>query len=87
MTSLSKADRILSAARIVETSLRDMSRPEWADSVRDLATENTRLRSLVLRAADAMSRREPDGISDADWDQLLGEMRAALGMDCAGVVG
>ena len=38
------------------------------------------LRALIRRAHDAMSRREPDGISAADWDALLADMAKELGM-------
>ena len=37
-----------------------------------------RLRALLGRCHDAMSRREPDGISTADWDQLLADMAKEL---------
>ena len=40
----------------------------------------TRLTALIRRAHDAMSRREPDGVSVADWDQLLADMRDELGV-------
>ncbi len=45
----------------------------------DLTTED-RLRALLRRAHDAMSRREPDGISDAEWDALLSDMAKELGV-------
>ncbi len=34
----------------------------------------THLRALLRRAHDAMTRREPDGISEADWDRLVADM-------------
>jgi hypothetical protein len=39
-----------------------------------------RLTALLRRAHDAMSRREPDGISAADWDALLADMGKELGV-------
>jgi hypothetical protein len=30
--------------------------------------------ALIRRAHDAMSRRDPDGVPEADWDQLLADM-------------
>lgn len=33
-----------------------------------------RLRAIIRRAHDAMSRREPDGISTDEWDQLVADM-------------
>lgn len=39
----------------------------------DLTTED-RLRNLIMRAYDAMSQREPDGIGETDRDQLLADM-------------
>lgn len=36
--------------------------------------DNQRLRALLRRAHDAMSRREPDGISTEAWDQLVADM-------------
>lgn len=42
--------------------------------------ELDRLRALIRRAHDAMSRREPDGIGDADWDQLVSEMAKEVGL-------
>jgi hypothetical protein len=45
---------------------------------RVLHTDLARVRALVRRAHDAMSRRDPDGISSADWDQLLDDMGKEL---------
>lgn len=39
-----------------------------------------RLRALLTRAHDAMSRRDPDGISTEAWDQLLADMAKELGV-------
>lgn len=41
--------------------------------------DNRALRNLLRRAHDAMSRREPDGISTADWDQLVADMAKEIG--------
>lgn len=41
--------------------------------------DNQRLRALLRRAHDAMSRREPDGISEADWNQLLQDIEKEVG--------
>lgn len=38
------------------------------------------LRALIRRSHDAMSRREPDGVSDADWDQLVSDMAKEVGL-------
>jgi len=45
----------------------------------DLTAED-RLTAILRRAHDAMSRREPDGISAADWDALLADMAKELGV-------
>lgn len=45
----------------------------------DLTIED-RLRLLLRRAHDAMSRREPDGVSEAEWDQLVADMAMELGV-------
>ena len=37
-------------------------------------------RSLLTRAHDAMTRREPDGISTEAWDQLVGEIGEMVGV-------
>lgn len=36
-------------------------------------------RVLLRRAHDAMTRREPDGVPEADWDQLVTEIAAEIG--------
>lgn len=38
------------------------------------------LRALLRRAHDAMSRRDPDGISTEAWDQLVADMAKELGV-------
>jgi hypothetical protein len=40
--------------------------------VKDATIAN--LRALIHRAHDAMSRREPDGVSEADWDRLVADL-------------
>ena len=47
---------------------------------RVLHTDLARVRSLLTRAHDAMSRRDPDGISTAEWNQLLADMAKELGV-------
>jgi len=37
-------------------------------------------RALIRRAHDAMSRRDPDGISTEAWDQLVVDMAKELGV-------
>ncbi len=39
-----------------------------------------RLRDLIRRAHDAMSRREPHGVTEAEWDQLVADMAKELGL-------
>ncbi len=41
--------------------------------------QTTHLRALLRRAHDAMSRREPDGVPVAEWDQLLAEIAKEIG--------
>jgi hypothetical protein len=38
------------------------------------------LRALLRRAHDAMSRRDPDGISTDEWDQLVADMGKEIGV-------
>ena len=45
-------------------------------AVRDLA----RRENLLRRAHDAMSRRDPEGISTEAWDQLVADMAKELGV-------
>lgn len=45
----------------------------------NIRPEEDRLRALLKRAHDAMSRREPDGISAAEWDQLLQDIKKEIG--------
>lgn len=44
----------------------------------DLTTED-RCHTLLRRAHDAMSRREPDGITEAEWDQIIADIGKELG--------
>jgi hypothetical protein len=47
---------------------------------KDDLTAEDRLRALIRRAHDAMSRREPDGVSEADWDQLVSDLAKEVGL-------
>ncbi len=52
----------------------------WGEPVHVVALHDLAHReNLLRRAHDAMSRREPDGISDADWDQLLQDIEKEIG--------
>lgn len=42
-------------------------------------SEMHRCRALLARALDAMSRRDPDGISTTDWDKVIADITAELG--------
>jgi hypothetical protein len=80
--------QIMEAARRAELQLRSDGHNVEAEAVRRLLesrgrshTLNSvlhkdlqRTRALLRRAHDAMSRRDPDGISDAYWDQLLADI-------------
>lgn len=44
-----------------------------------LHADLARTRALLRRAQDAMSRREPDGISTAAWNQLLQDIEKEIG--------
>lgn len=44
------------------------------------ARERLALRALLFRAHDAMSRREPDWISVAEWDQLVVDIAKEVGL-------
>ena len=46
----------------------------------DPKSSQARLRALLLRAHDAMSRRDPDGVSEADWDQLVADIAKEVGL-------
>lgn len=50
------------------------------DRMQQDAAERTRLCALLRRAHDAMSRREPDGVPDAEWDQLVSEIAMEVGL-------
>ena len=53
----------------------------WGEPVDVVAVHDLAHReNLLRRAHDAMSRREPDGISAADWDALLADMAKELGV-------
>lgn len=56
-----------------------ISRISSASRNKVLHTDLARTRALLSRAHDAMSRRDPDGISAADWDQLLQDIRKEIG--------
>ncbi len=56
-----------------------LSRTSSASLNKVLHTDLARLRALLRRAQDAMSRREPDGIPEADWDQLLTDIAKEVG--------
>jgi hypothetical protein len=87
-----KPDRIIRDARAVQDALEGQGRPDMAEPIqrliasrqyslatnRSLTRDFRALRSLLIRAGYAMSRREPDGIPEADWDQLLVDIRTAL---------
>lgn len=53
--------------------------PKPSMAGKDDQTAEDRLRALLTRAHDAMSRREPDGISVAEWDQLLADIAKEVG--------
>lgn len=44
------------------------------------STPKDRLRALLRRAHDAMSRREPDGVTEAEWDGLVAEIAREVGL-------
>lgn len=53
----------------------------WGEPIDVVAVHDLAHReNLLRRAHDAMSRREPDGISAADWDALLADMGKELGV-------
>lgn len=47
----------------------------WTDVMATCAAQE----NLLTRAHDAMSRRDPDGISTTDWDQLLQDIAKEIG--------
>jgi hypothetical protein len=51
-----------------------VSRSSSASLNKALHGDLARLRAILHRAHDAMSRRDPDGVSDAEWDQLVADM-------------
>lgn len=44
-----------------------------------LHTDLARTRAILRRAHDAMSRRDPDGISEADWEAIIADAAKELG--------
>ena len=63
--------------------------PEHVDSASDARTANNakvawqtreaKKDALLRRCHDAMSRREPDGVPEADWDQMLKDIEKEIG--------
>jgi hypothetical protein len=93
MSRSGKYDYIVKAAREAALQLKSdghnihaasvqsliMSRITSANTSRGHYDTTLRMRALLRRAHDAMSRREPDGIRDAEWDALLADMGKELG--------
>ena len=53
----------------------------WGEPVDVVAVHDLAHReNLIRRAHDAMSRREPDGVPEAEWDQLLADMAKEVGL-------
>jgi len=51
----------------------------FGDPVEVVAVLGIKYRAdLLRRCHDAMSRREPNGISDAEWDQLLKDIEVEI---------
>lgn len=85
--------QIMESARKAELQLRSDGHNVEADSVRRLLlsrrssqTLNSvlnkdlqRTRALLRRSHDAMSRREPDGVPEDDWNALLAEIAGEVG--------
>lgn len=42
-------------------------------------TREAKKEALLRRCHDSMSRREPDGVPEADWDQLLKDIEKEIG--------
>lgn len=58
-----------------------MSAMLWGEPVDLVAAHNLAHReNLIRRAHDAMSRREPDGVTEADWDQLVSDLAKEVGL-------
>jgi hypothetical protein len=53
----------------------------WGEPVDVVAVHDLAHReNLIRRAHDAMSRREPDGIGNDEWDQLVADMGKEIGV-------
>lgn len=90
---MAKLDQLLRDSRAAKLQLQSDGHTVYASAVQRLVISRissaslnkvlhgdlARLRGLLRRAHDAMSRREPDGISGADWDQLLQDIRKEIG--------
>lgn len=90
---MANLDQLLRDARTAKLQLQSDGHMVYASAVQRLvisrvssATLNkvlhsdlARLRALLRRAHDAMSRRDPDGISEAEWDQLLQDIGKEIG--------
>lgn len=90
---MANLDQLLRDARTAKLQLQSDGHMVYASAVQRLVisrvssatlnkvlhTDLARLRALLRRAHDAMSRRDPDGISEADWDQLLRDMEKEIG--------
>lgn len=88
-----KTDQIIKAARDAKLQLKADGHYLHAEAVQSLimariTSANTssghysarrRLTALLRRAHDAMSRREPDGVPEAEWDQLLADIAKEIG--------
>ncbi len=86
-------DQMLRDARTAKLQLQSDGHPVYAAAVQRLVISRissrtlnkvlhadlARTRALLRRAHDAMTRREPDGISEAEWDQLVADMAKELG--------
>jgi hypothetical protein len=73
---LSAGDRrVMVNGRPLPVAFRIVSEELWAELKAKLVTKD----ALIRRAHDAMSRRDPDGVSEADWDQLVSEMAKEVG--------
>lgn len=64
------------SATLGRLGLRDQVKRVKGVSIKTIA--HRRL-ALLRRAHDAMSRREPHGISEADWDRLLQDIGKEIG--------
>ena len=94
MTMDARVKHLIANARKAELQLRSDGHGVEAQAVTDLINsrtmsvatnsrlwhDNVQLRALLRRAHDAMSRREPDGVSEAEWDALLADMGKEVGV-------